>query len=614
MKISATGSTILYSAYLGSETNETVGYGIAADINGNAYVTGLTYATDATDPNHFLTTAGALQSNGGGAADAFVSRVNTNSNTAGPASLTYSTFLGGTGLNSGLTQGNAIAIDPAGSTLVPAGNIYVAGGTNSLATSLGFTPPLGAMQANCDSAIAPGPTCQGDAFVAKLNPNLSGAASLVYFTYLGGSEADSASGIAVDNLGDAFVTGSTVSGALPSDTAFPVDQLAFQLAYGGGNADSFVTELNPTGSFPVYSSYLGGTNTEIAGGIAVAIDPSTGAGSAYVSGQTCSTDFPLANALQAVAGGNCDAYVAHVSILAGFEFNPGSLVFQAQSLGTVSQPQTITLTNGDNPQTINSIIISGTNAGDFAVQPNTNNACGSSIAVGANCTVTITFKPTAMGIRTASVVFTDTANTDSGVQIVKLSGTTSNVTLSASSLDFGFQPMNIPSAPQFVTATNNGNAPLVFSSIAASGDFAETDNCQKAPLQPGTNCVISVIYTPTSQFPSLGAITLTDSGSGSPQLILVKGQGALQAQAVLSGASLGFVGQSVGTSSGSQSLTLSNPGDAALTISSISTGVSDFTETNNCGPAMPANSSCTINVVFTPSAVGARTGVLTDHG
>ena len=211
-----------------------MGYGIAADNNGNAYLTGLTYATDfrtEDDPR------GATSIPPGRMPWRRVRLQSEHESHRTSHRLLTQLILGGAGLD----QGNAIARS------IAAGNIYVAGGTNSIATSLGFTPPVGAFQPNCDAAIAPGPTCQGDAFVAKLNPNLSGAASLVYFTYLGGSEADSASGIAVDSLGDAFVTGSTVSGALPSDTPFPIDQLAFQPAYGGGNADSFVTELNPSG-------------------------------------------------------------------------------------------------------------------------------------------------------------------------------------------------------------------------------------------------------------------------------------------------------------------------------------------------------------------------------
>ncbi len=92
----------------------------------------------------------------------------------------------------------------------------------------------------------------------------------MYFTYLGGSKADSAAGIAVDGSRNAYVTGTTVSAVDPLDplaTPFPiVAATAFQPTYGGGNADAFVTELNSTGTALVYSSYLGGTNTEGAGG------------------------------------------------------------------------------------------------------------------------------------------------------------------------------------------------------------------------------------------------------------------------------------------------------------------------------------------------------------
>ncbi len=193
-KISTNG-TILYSTYLGG-TFEESGYGVAADASGNAYVTGLSYSTN------FPTTVGAIQAVSTGAGDAFVSKINTNG--SGLSSLVYSTYLGG----SGLDQGNGIAVDFTG-------NMYVAGVTNSIASTLGFAPPAGAFQPNCtlDATL----TCEGDAFVAKLNAN----GSLNYFTYLGGSKADAATGIAVDFLGDAYVTGSTVSGSAASDTPFP---------------------------------------------------------------------------------------------------------------------------------------------------------------------------------------------------------------------------------------------------------------------------------------------------------------------------------------------------------------------------------------------------------
>jgi hypothetical protein len=557
MKIGSIGNNILYSSYLGGSI-EDIGYGIGLDSSANVYVTGLTYSTD------LATTAGALQPTYGGAGDAFVGKVNTNA--SGAASLNFLTYFGG----SGLDQGNAIAVDTAG-------NAYVAGSTAS--TAFGFT-------ANGFQTTSNG---EGDAFIAKLTT--TGAIS--YFTYLGGTKADAATGIAVDSTANVYVTGSTVS------TDFPTAGAVFQPNYGGGNADSFVAKLDPSGKTLLYSSYLGGTNTELATGIAVDTT-----GSAYVTGQTCSEDFPLANPLQDVPGGNCDAYVAKISILAGFALNPAGLVFPAQSLNTTSQSQTVTVTNGDNPQTISSIAISGANFADYTETT----TCGSSLAVGATCTITVSFTPMASGLRKASLIITDSA--PGSPQVVNLSGNTSTVTLSSSSLDFKTQQVGVASAPQSVTVTNSGTTALTISSITASGDFSEADDCVKATLQPSTNCVIQVTYTPSAAVASIGAVTLTDNGSGSPQVILTTGTGVLEPRASLSPASLGFASQSVGVTSGPQPVTLTNAGNAPLTISNIAT-TGAFGETSTCGTIISPNSSCTINVTFTPSVSGTSTGSLT---
>jgi hypothetical protein len=554
-KLDATGTTALYSSYLGGEI-EDVANGITVDSSANVYVTGLTYSTA------FPKTAGALQTTFGGAGDAFVSKVNP-----GGTALLFSTYLGGAGID----QGNGVALDPAG-------NVYVAGLTNSAA--FGFIP----------AGFQPAYAGQGDAFVVKLTTG----GSLSYFTYLGGSKADAATGIAVDSSANVYVTGSTVS------TDFPTAGAVFQPAYGGGNADSFVAKLDPTGKTLIYSSYLGGTNTELASGVAV--DPN---GSAYVTGQTCSEDFPLANPLQAVPGGNCDSYVAKVSILAGFALNPAGLVFPAQSLNTTSGSQTITVTNGDNAQTISGITISGINSGDFA-QTNT---CGSGLAVGATCTITVTFTPQVTGLRKASLTITDSA--PGSPQVVNLSGSTSTVTLSVSNLAFGNQPIGATSAPQAITATNSGTTPLTFSSITGSGDFAETDNCTKAALQPGTNCVIEVTYSPSAPVASIGAITLTDNGSGSPQEVLVTGTGVLQVSLVsLSATSLTFPGQGIGTTSAQQVVTMANVGSAPVVLSGV-TASGRFAQINNCPTSIPVGSSCTIDITFSPNVAGNLFGSVT---
>jgi hypothetical protein len=574
LKIDAQGSQFLYCTFIGG-SNEDVGFGVAVDTAANAYVTGVTYSSD------FPTGGGALQTIYAGAGDAFLTKVNTNA--TGAASLVFSTYLGG----SGLDQGNSVAVDTSG-------NAYVAGLTTSRASSLLFTPPSGAYQADCHLDALN--VCEGDAFVAKLA--LSGAPSLTYFTYLGGSLADSANGIALDSSDNAYVAGSTTS------TDFPIVGAVPQNTYGGGNADAFLTELNAAGSALVYSTYIGGSATDIANGIAV---DSGNPASAYAAGQTCSFDFPLANSLQPAYGGNCDAFVSKVSILEGIALHPTGLSFPTQSLGTSSQLQTITLTNGDLSQTITSITITGPDPGDFA-QTNTCPISPSTLAPGGQCTITVTFTPQASGIRRASLEFVDSA--PGSPQYVNLTGSTSPVGISPAELAFGNQQVNVASSAQPLTVTNNGTTAVTISSVTASGAFSQTNDCTNAPLQPTANCVINVVFTPIAPGPNVGAVAITDTAPGSPQVVMLTGTGAAIPAVTLSPTSLTFPGQSVGTASPVQTVTLSNTGSTLLTITSIVT-TGDFSQTNNCPTGLAVGANCTISVVFTPTVAGSRSGTLT---
>jgi hypothetical protein len=474
-KFSATGDSVLYSSFLGG-SNEEIGCGIAADNSGLAYVTGLTYSTD-------FPVQGAIQTTAGGAGDAIIAKVNTT--LAGAASLVFSTYLGGNGLD----QGNSIALDSMGGT----GNIYVAGTTNS--NTLGITP----------NGVGLTNKGQGDAFALKLTP----AGALTYFTFLGGSQADTGTGIAADSTGNAYLTGSTAS------TDFPIAGSVFQTTFGGGNADAFVSKLDPTGATLIYSSYLGGTNTDVGNGIAVDTD-----GSAYVAGQTCSQDFPLSNPLtQPGPGGNCDAFISKVSVNGGIAVNPAGLVFQAQSLDVASAQQTVTITNTNDTASVSISGIAVT--GDFAQTTN----CSPTLVAGAQCAIAVTFRPTVAGIRKGTLSITD--NAPGSPQVVNLTGNTSSVTLSASTLSFGNQTVGMTSATQPVTLTNSGASPLTVSSVSASGDFAETNSCT-GTLPAGTNCIINVTYKPLAPGQSVGAITITDSAPGSPQSILLTGTGVGQ--------------------------------------------------------------------------------------
>ncbi len=265
-KLNAAGSTLVYSTYLGGSGND-VGFGIAVDSSGNAYVTG---STDST--NFPGASSSPIQSAFGGIEDAFVAKLN-----AAGSALLYSTYLGGSGFDEGL----GIAVDSSG-------NAYVTGGTFS-------TNFPGASSSPIQSANGGG----FDAFVAKLD---AAGSTLVYSTYLGGIGFDEGLGIAVDSSGNAYVTGRTAS------TNFRTAN-AFQSALSG-SLDAFVAKLNAAGTALVYSTYLGGSNVDF--GFGIAVDSS---GNAYVTGGTNSTDFPGASSspIQSALSGSLDAFVAKLN-------------------------------------------------------------------------------------------------------------------------------------------------------------------------------------------------------------------------------------------------------------------------------------------------------------
>jgi hypothetical protein len=385
VKINATGTALVYATYLGGSDYEDefgpeLAGGIAVDSNGYAYVTGCTNSADFPTVNPIQVTHGANAN-----CDVFVSKLNP----AGSA-LIYSTFLGG----SGADAANAIAVDDQGSAYIvgeagkdfpgssftssahvfvtkinPAGSaivfswffggdsyeyatdvavdsthaIYVVGNTYS--TNF---PVVNAAQ----PTIGGGTSSHHDAFVTKIAAD---GASLIYSTYLGGSETDEASGIALDDLGNAYITGVT-----ESNLDFPVLN-AYQPTYGGGQSDAFVTKLNAAGNTFVYSTYLGGNDDENYlnghgpyGGIAV-----DSKYNAYVTGYTCSANFPVLDSFRNGDGSTSFAFVTR------FNAAGNALVFstligaQGVSSGDTSGTGIALDTQG------NVYVVGETNADDF---------------------------------------------------------------------------------------------------------------------------------------------------------------------------------------------------------------------------------------------------------
>ena len=203
--------------------------------------------------------------------------------------------------------------------------------------------------------------------------------------------------------------------------------------------------------------------------------------------------------------------------------SPSALDFGAQLVGTPSTPQTVTMTNiSISPVTISGVTTSGSNGSEFA-QTTT---CGSGLAPGANCTVTEVFTPAQIGPRTASITFTD--DTPGNPQSVALGGigvvSGPNATWSATTVPFGSVAVGDTSLPQSVSLTNYGTSPLNITSIIASADFSETDDCS-APIAPEASCTIRVRFSPTATGSVSGTLSVTDNGAGSPQSTALTGSG-----------------------------------------------------------------------------------------
>jgi Beta-propeller repeat len=332
--IAGNGSALIYSVYIGGNgPSGDSGNAIAVNLSGDAFVAG------GTTSSNFPHTAGVFQTTLKGAGNAFVLELSPS------GTLTYSTYLGGTGKDAAL--GIALASDSSGDVIVAGrtsstdfptlGPIQTSGGgfvtkLNSSGTALAYSTYLavagdsvnavavdssdnayvtgqtfsasfhtttGAFQTTCGSCTSG----NSNAFVTVINPSGSG---YVYSTFLGGNNIDAGDGVAVDSTSNAYVTGVTTS------SNFPKTSGAFQTTYGGAT-DAFVTKLNSAGSALVYSTFLGGNAFDTGAGIALDAN-----NNAYVTGQTSSANFPTSSATQAsINGGNnttgSDAFVSELN-------------------------------------------------------------------------------------------------------------------------------------------------------------------------------------------------------------------------------------------------------------------------------------------------------------
>jgi hypothetical protein len=578
-KFSPDGSYLAYSTYLGGSSN--VAYncsgtpcwtepfsainGITVDATGNAYAGGVTNTYNfPTTTNAYQPTDSSQQTN---PTVGFVSKFSRS------GSLDYSTYFYES--SAALTEADAIAVDSSGFA-------YITG----IAFSDGTFPVTST--AICDPSVS-GFACDY-AFVAKFDPTGS---TLVYSTFLGPNNNAIPRALALDASNDAYVLASTSSSSFGIVNGIE--------SYSGGN-DLLLVEIDPAASAQVIATYLGGSEDEYAAGIA--LDPN---GNIYVAASTDSTDLPVTHgAFQTLLAGSTNLFVMKIASAsaASVSLTPDSLQYAAENIGSSSQPQTVFLQNmGSAVLAISSI----TPTGDFTES----DTCGSIVPAAGSCNISVIFTAMAAGTRSGSISIQDNASGSPSVIALSGIGNGPLVVLVPQSLTFPTQSLGATSAAQAIMLSNGGNETLDISGLQVTGDFAQVNNCPST-LASSYSCTINVTFTPTAFGTRAGSLAVSDNAQGSPQTVNLIGAGPAPPAAVaaVSPASLTFSSQPVQSSSAAKVVTLSNTGNALLSISTIQiTG--DFTQVNNCPSSLAINLSCAINIVFTPTASGARSGNLT---
>jgi hypothetical protein len=611
LKLDPSGSTILYVAYLSSSA----GLSLAVDSSGSAYVAGTAKVPNPSVPAFPLTQGvfsgivptGALQEN-----IPYAAKLSPDGST-----ILYSTLLQQPGTNLPIQQ----VITPAKIAVDSTGEVYITGeavvGNAPNWLPLPVTP--GAFQ-----------TTPGNLFALKLTANASG---LAYSTYIDGTPGAGfrAAGIAVDSNGDAFLTGTATAG-------FPTTPGVFQPSNLSNGNSPFLMELDPTGSFPVYSTYFGGTGTSDG----LAIDPQ---GEAVIVGQSFDDPVPVTSTAF------CGLPAVPPSFFAGYiaKFSPGgrALVYYTTLCGNSAEADAVALDStgaayvtGEtgNPATFQAILSQPIQA----YFNNTNGPPNNQVALKLDTSGNLQWS-TFLGVNNAESSSRIASDPSGAVYILYgqdvsggLPGTSGTVGLNhqgTSSIDgrdfllkiapslgapvplamptaINFPLLNVgtPSAASDVQVGNFGDAPMS-PMVSITGDYSETDNCG-ASIPGGQKCDVEVVFTPQAVGTRTGTLALIFGGNIPSQIVALSGTGTAPAVS-LSATSLSFGVQANGTTSGAQQLALTNTGTGPLIISSVQT-TSQFGATSTCGGSIAPSNGCTIQVTFTPSASGVQTGALTN--
>jgi len=504
-RINSTGSApLVYSTYLGGSGLDR-GFAVALDSTGNAYVTG-----DTTSAN-FPVTAGSFQETYADGGDAFVVKL-----AASGATTSFATYLGGVDTEQGL----AIVPDSTGS-------VFVTGFTRSA-----DFPVMSPVQETFGGGMCGSAACS-DAFVTQLNPT---GTALAYSTFLGGGYADVGRALALDTSGEVVIAGSTAS------ANFPATPGAVQFARGGTGPidDAFVAKISPRDAPAIalapQALDFGDHPTGATSDPLVVTVTDTGSQPLTISGVVATGDYSQVNTcvgVLAAGGGNCTISVTfkatetgtrdgmisitddaagspHGVTLTGngttpapaVAFSPESLAFGDQTVGTTSDPQTVTMTNSGSADLVITNITIGTH---FAQTDD----CADTLAPQAFCTFTVTFAPTVTGDLTAAVSVTSNAAgsphsanvSGTGVAEFSLSAAQPSVTLDRGTESTTFA-ITLTAPSSFTSSVN----------LSCSNQGSATCSFSPASITPGQSSTLTIsglkqITATALNFAVEGAIT-----------------------------------------------------------------------------------------------------------
>jgi len=320
-----------------------------------------------------------------------------------------------------------------------------------------------------------------------------------------------------------------------------------------------------------------------------------------VTGYTTTTGYDLATGLGSVNAFNLvNAWPTTAPTLT-VSLSPTSLTFASTTVGSTTAAQVVTVKNtGTGAVTLSSETITGTNPTSFLKSATT---CGTSLAAGASCTVSVEFKPAAAGALKATLSVADNAN--GTPQTVALSGTgaaapTFTVSLSPTTLTFASTTEGLTTAAQVVTVKNTGTGAVTLSSETVTGtnptSFLKSATTCGTSLAAGASCTVSVEFKPAAAGALKATLSVADNATGTPQTVALAGTGvaATTPTVTLTPTSIAFPNTALGSTSDAQVVTVKNTSTVAVTISSIALGGTNgtsFLELGNCGTSLSAGAS-----------------------